>query len=122
MAIWVAIQPGCTETRILATHRAQQTLLKARLSVRPAHPRAIPALLEALALWEGESVRAALCVDGSVDGHARQLVRDLYPLDEPTPLYQLDVVDVRRRKRREAIEGMGDFRDLRQLLLFEVAQ
>ena len=122
MAIWVAIQPGCSETRILATQRAQQTLLKARLAIRPAHPRAIPTLLEALALWEGEPVRAALCVDASVDGHARRLVRDLYPLNELTPLYQLDVVDVHRRKRREAIEGMGDFRDLRQLLLFEVAQ
>lgn len=122
MAIWVAIQPGSNETRILATRRAQQTLLKARLAVRPAHPRAIPTLLEALALWEGEPVHAALCVDGSVDGHARQLVRDLYPLDEPTPLYQLTVVDVHRRKRREAIEGMGDFRDLRQLLILEVAQ
>jgi hypothetical protein len=122
MAIWMAIRPGCTETRILATHRGQQTLLKARLSVQPAHPRAVPALLEALALWEGEQVRAALCVDGSVDGHARRLVRDLFPMNEPTPLFQLDVVDVRRRKRREEIEGMGDFRDLRQLLLFEVAQ
>lgn len=122
MAIWMAIRPGCTETRILATYRARQTLLKARLAARPAHPRAIPTLLEALALWEGEPVRAALCVDGSVDGHARQLVRDLFVLDEPTPLYQLEVVDVRRRKQREAIEGMGDFRDLRQLLLFEVAQ
>ena len=122
MAIWMAIRPGCNETRILATYRAQQTLLKARLAARPAHPRAIPTLLEALALWEGEQVRAALCVDGSVDGHGCRLVRDLFPLDEPTPLYQLQVVDVRRRKPREAIEGMGDYRDLRQLLLFEVAR
>jgi hypothetical protein len=122
MAIWMAIRPGCTETRILATYRAQQTLLKARLAVRPAHPRAVPALLEAMALWEGQPVRAALCVDGSVDGYGQRLVRDLFPLDEPTPLYQIDVVDVRRRKQREAIEGMGDFRDLRQLLLFEVAR
>jgi hypothetical protein len=122
MAIWMAIRPGSTETRILATYRAQQTLLKARLAARPAHPRAIPTLLEALALWEGEPVRAALCVDASVDGHARQLVHDLFVLGEPTPLYQLEVVDVRRRKQREAIEGMGDFRDLRQLLLFEVAR
>jgi hypothetical protein len=79
-------------------------------------------LLEALALWEGEPVRAALCVDASVDGHGRRMVRELFPMGEPTPLYQLDVVDVRHRKPREAIEGMGDFRDLRQLLLFEVAQ
>ena len=122
MTIWVAIQPGCTETRILATQRARQTLLKARLAGHPAHPRAIPTLLEALALWQGEPVRAALCVDGSVDGHARALVRDLFHVHEPTPLFRLDVVDGHRRKRRDAIEGMGDFRDLRKLLLFEVAQ
>ncbi len=122
MAIWMAIRPGSTETRILATYRAQQTLLKAKLAGRPAHPRALPALLEALALWEGEQVRAVLCVDGSVDGHAQQLANDLFPFHEPTPLYQLDLADVRRPRRREAIEGMGDFRDLRQILLFEVAR
>lgn len=122
MAIWMAIRPGSNETRILATHRAQQTLLKARLSARPAHPRAVATLLEALALWEGEQVRAVLGVDGSVDGHAWRLANELFPMNEPTPLYQLDLVDVRRPRRREAIEGMGDFRDLRQLLLFEVAQ
>jgi hypothetical protein len=122
MTIWTAIHPGPSETRILATHRGQRTLLKARLAAEPAHTRALATLLEALALWEGEPVRAALCVGGSGDGRMPRLVRDLFPMNEPTPLYRLDIVDVRRPRRRDAIEGMGDFRDLRRILITEVAQ
>ena len=122
MAIWMAIRPGPHETRILATRRAQQTLLKARLAARPAHPRAVPTLLEALALWEGEPVRGVLGVDDSAGGPGHRMIRDLSAVIEPTPLFRLEVADVRRRTRRDAIEGLGDFRDLRQLLLFEVAR
>ena len=123
MAIWMALKPGRTRTRVLATAGVQQTLLKANLAAEPAHPRAVPALLEAIALWEGEQVRAALCVAGPASGCGTRLSRGLLDVVEPTPLFQLDIVPDRpRRRERDRLEGLGDFRDLRQLLLFEVAR
>jgi hypothetical protein len=86
MAIWIAIRPGRTGTRVLATAGAQETLLKANLASEPAHPRAVPALLEAVALWQGEQVRAALCVGGRDDGCGTRLSRTLVDVIDPTPL------------------------------------
>lgn len=123
MAIWMAIRPGRTTTRVLATAGVQQTLLKARLAPEPAHCRALPALLEAVALWQGEEVRAALCVGEPGDGYGTRLSRSLVDVVDPTPLFRLDVVHDRpRRRERDHLDGLGDFRDLRQLLLFEVAR
>ncbi|HYP47758.1 MAG TPA: hypothetical protein VEQ61_03895, partial [Thermoleophilaceae bacterium] len=40
-----------------------------------------------------------------------------------SPLYTIDWVPAAgRKRRRDSVTGMGDFRDLRQLLLFEVAR
>jgi hypothetical protein len=117
-AICVAIAPRTSETRILAT-QGSETILKARLLAMPQHPRALPTLLEAFAMWQGTPVRAALAVD-----EAAHCPRTLLPeLDDfgRTPLYSLDVVSLRRpSRRRDALGGLGDFRDLRQLLLFEI--
>lgn len=121
-SIWVGIHPRPEGTRILATAGAEETLLKARLSARP-HPRAVGALLEALALWQGRPVHAALAVGAAGDGCGTNLCRDFLAADTETPLYTLDVVPaLRRPRRREGLDGLGDFRDLRQLLLFEVAR
>jgi hypothetical protein len=100
-----------------------ETLMKARLSSRPAHHRALPTLLEALALWQGEPVRAALVADEASSTFGTSFCRDIDLDHAPTPLYTLDVVSCHRRRRPpDALGGMGDFRDLRQLLLFEVAR
>jgi hypothetical protein len=122
MSLWMAIRPGPTGTRVLVTARGQETLLKARLLRDPAHPRALATLLEAVALWQGEQVRAVLAVANTGSGSDTRLAREAFALFEPTPLFHLDVVDGRRRRRHEEIVGMGDYRDLRQLLLFEVAR
>jgi hypothetical protein len=123
MAIWIAIRPGQAGTRVLVTAGVRETLLKANLAPEPAHHRAIPALLEAIALWQGEQVRAALCVGGADDGYGTKLSRMLVGVVDPTPLFRLDIVPDRpRRRHRDRLDGLGDFRDLRQLLLFEVAR
>jgi len=123
MAIWMAIRPGRTGTRVLATAGVRETLLKANLAAEPAHHRAVPALLEAVALWQGEQVRAALCVGASGDGSGTRLARTLVDVVDPTPLFRLDFVpEGPRRAKRDRLEGLGDFRDLRQLLLHEVAR
>jgi hypothetical protein len=94
------------------------------LSVQPKHPRALPTLLEALALWQGERVHGALVADEQAAMSGTSIYRDTFDHIEPTPLFQLDVVG-RHPRRRDAggvLRGMGDFRDLRQLLSWEVAK
>jgi hypothetical protein len=62
-ALWVGIDPHPTETRILAMAGPGEIVLKARLRPHPQHPRAAATLLEALSLWHGTQVRAALYAD-----------------------------------------------------------
>lgn len=121
--IWMGIAPGRRETRVLAMHGANETILKGRLLLDPAHPRALPSLLEAVALWQGLPVRAALAADDRSTGCVTSLYRDAFPDTGRSPLYSLEwiPVDGRRRGRRD-LRGMGDFADLRQLLLVEVAR
>ena len=49
-SLWVAIDSRSDETRVLATVGARETVLKARLLPTVQHPRALPTLLEALAM------------------------------------------------------------------------
>jgi hypothetical protein len=122
-SIWVGIAPGPTATRVLAMHGARETILKARLRRDPAHPRALATLLEALALWQGMRVHAALAADDEQTSYAASLCRD--PLTEHgiDPLFTVDWVPVAgRRRRRPGIGGMGRFHDLERLLVGEVTR
>jgi hypothetical protein len=122
-SIWMGIAPGIRETRVIAMHGASETILKARLRRDPAHPRAMVSLLEAVALWEGMPVRAALAADDEQTSSESSLCRAATIDTGPSPLYSVDWVPATGRgRRRSRIAGMGDFRDLRQLLLFEVVR
>jgi len=57
----MGISPGPRDTRVIAMAGSNETILKARLSRQPSHPRALATLLEAVALWQGLQVRAARC-------------------------------------------------------------
>jgi hypothetical protein len=118
-SLWVCIDPSPTETRVLAQAGSRETLLKARLRPIPQHPRAPALLLEALALWQGTPARAALCVDDPATGS----VWDSFELEVGgPPLYTVAGVHRRAYRRRDGLGGLGDFADLGQLLLFEVAR
>ena len=121
MAIWLGVVPGTERARVLAQAGSDETILKARLRSPPAHPRALAALCEALALWSGEPVRAVLAV-GAPDASC-DMTRWLGP-DGPTAnaLFELAVVTSARPRRRDQLGGLGDFRDVRQLVLLEVAE
>jgi len=121
-SLWVTIDSKCDETRILATAGPQATVLKARLASTVHHPRALPTLLEALAMWEGMPVRAAVVVGGSDDSSASRLKLDFLTDLSGAPLYKLEFIDNHRRRHRDQLDGMGEFYDLRQLSLFEVAR
>lgn len=124
-AIWVGIDSTPRETRVLATLGASETILKARLPASVRHARAVPTLLEALALWQGSPARAAVVVGGTDDSSATRLSLDAWTslVGDGSPLYSLEFVDgLRRRRHRDPLGGLGRFHDLRQLVLFEVAR
>jgi hypothetical protein len=76
-------------------------------------------MLEALALWQGVSVRAALAVGDEEPWCDMGAYHVGFADFGATPLYSLDVVSrLRRPRRRDDLDGMGDFRDVRQLMLF----
>lgn len=117
-SIWLGLWPSERSTRILAMREATDTILKAHLSLRPASPRAVIALLEAVALWEGLPVRAALVVDDGSTSSSTSLYRDTFTtFGDETLLYSLEWVPrpVGRRRRSEP-RGMGDFLELERLL------
>lgn len=123
-SIWMGIAPSAASTRVLAMAGPHDTILKARLLRSPAHPRAMASLLEAIALWQGLPIRAALCADARLDGSDSSLYRETFA-DVGGPLYTLDWIPAPergRRARRRDISGMGEFADLRRLLIDEVAR
>jgi len=121
--IWMGIAPGPVTTRVIAMAGASETILKARLCPEPKHPRALATLLEAVALWQGKHVRAALAADERVEGSDSMLFREVVPEDGGA-LYTLDWVPAgpRALHRHRDIRGFGDFHDLRQLTICEVAR
>ena len=121
--IWMAIAPSTRETRVLAMAGAGETILKARLSLKPSHPRAMQALLEAIALWQGARVRAALCADERAGVSDSSLFHEAFA-DVSGPLYSIDWIPAAGlvSRRHRDIEGVGHFDDLRQILIHEVAR
>ena len=120
-SLWVGIDPYPTETRILAMTGPGETILKARLTPRPQHPRAVATLLEALSLWQGAPVRAALCADEPPPLFDTGSWTDALLLGGGAPLYDVAFVPRRRRRRRDGL-GLGDMRALEQLVLLGVAR
>lgn len=123
-SIWLGLSPSPRSTRVLAMRGASEVILKAHLSLCPSSPRAVTTLLEALALWEGAPVRAALVVDeSSTSSCPTTLYRDLFAVfGQNTPLYELDWVPRAVRRRRDGLTGLGDFGDLERLLVRSVAR
>jgi hypothetical protein len=123
-SIWLGLSPSSRSTRILAMRGPSETILKAHLSLRPSSGRAVTALFEAIALWEGAPVRAALVVDeSSTSSCPTTLYRDLFDVfGESTPLYQLEWIPRAARRRRDGLTGLGDFGDLERLLARTVAR
>ena len=119
--LWAAIDIRRTLPRILITEGSREPLLKARMTGVPHHPKALTTLLEAVSMWEGRKVRAALVVGdqaGCVVNRYHNFFGDL----DRTPMYTIDYVTSPQPRRRDPIEGMGPFGDLKRLLVSEVAR
>ncbi len=114
---WMAIRPGERGARILAVKPGGQTLLKARLTSSPAHPKALGALCEALALWQGHTVRAVLIAGRQAGMCDTSLFRACFADFGRLPLYELSYTSSERREvMPRGRDALGGFADLRQLL------
>lgn len=117
-AIWMGISPGPEFTRVLVQDGPDWTLLKARMPHSPHHPRALATLCEAMALWCGRPVRAAVAADGP--GTFCTTGQWLETFDSLTrgPLFQIEfVARARPPREHDGLDGMGDMVDCRQLII-----
>lgn len=100
----MVIEPRMASTRIEArSMTAPRTrLLSAELLAQPSHPRAVQWLIEAIALWQGSPVHAALVAREQDATYVTRLYPDWFT-DFGSALYTLEVVDERdgRGRRRE---------------------
>lgn len=121
-SIWMGIAPGSQTTRVIAMTGPGSTILKAQLARDPKHPRALATLLEAVALWQGHPVRAALCAEGGGLSCDSNLCREAF-LDDGGALYSVLWVPAgAHRQRRHRLHGLGNFQDLERLVISEVAR
>jgi hypothetical protein len=121
-SIWMGIAPGRATTRVVALAGPHEPILKAQLRQDPAHPRALATLLEAIALWQGQPVRAALSADSPGFSSASTICREAFA-DEGNALYTLVwAPTVAHRRRRHRLEGLGSFADLERVVAEAVAR
>jgi hypothetical protein len=118
--IVVTIAPERGRVRLLATSGATDILKAVLGPASNAHPRAAATLLEGLALWHQRPLSVVLYAADVDDGSALALC-DALGFGQRTLHYDVGVVRAAlRSRRRRALTGVGDFRDLRQLSLGEV--
>lgn len=121
-SIWMGVAPGLDTTRVIAMAGPGETILKAQLSKDPQHPRALSTLLEAVALWQGQPVRAALCADARGLSCDSNICREAF-LDDGGALFSLVWVPAgAHRQRRQRLHGLGNFHDLERLVVETVAR
>jgi hypothetical protein len=117
--LWMAIEPRETDTRLQLTQAGTGLLLRARLPLVPAHPKALAHLLEAMSDWHGLPLTAVL------DAAARDVAQR--PAFYARLLGELDGERIRvawssppRKafRRDRFLGGLTDFRRARALVTF----
>jgi len=101
------------QTRILVQDESGDRMLAQLPPLSSAtHPRALPTLLEALALWCGKVVPVVLSVDELFDWQ-RSGLSDSLDYGTETLFYTFEIVPLERERRRgvrpKRIRGLGSF-------------
>lgn len=127
--LWMEILPGPERTRIRVQNGPQQTLLRARLPQAPSDPRAVAMLCEAVALWTGRKVCAALVVEGPDAFCATRPWLNTFDTLTRPPRFEIHFVSAarpvrgrcsREHDRVEEAEELGSYRALRRRIFREV--
>lgn len=118
LPLWISIEPVGPDVLLMLTAPSGGTVLKARLPNPPAHPRAVIALLEALATWYGQPLRAVIDADAEdVRQNPARWAMLLGDAPELAVAVQWAAVP-RRTKKDRYLAPMGDFTSARQLVSF----
>jgi hypothetical protein len=119
----MGVMPGLEVTRVLVQDNWDQTLLRARLPHSPQYPRALESLCEAIALWYGRKVCAALVVDGPAAICVTRPWRDIVERLTHHDLFEVHLVSRGRpAEERDRLDGLRDYDELRWSLFFGEAQ
>ena len=118
--LWMSIEPGIEQVRLLLSEPSQGTVLKAKLRP-PEHSRALPLLLEALSAWHHLPLHAVLDADAQgVRRHPDRwalLVGDLPALDV-TVEWSSRPSKQQRRAQTRFLDELGAFDSGRRLITF----
>ena len=109
----VILKTSPRSTRILVRVHDDDVLKAALTSPSSLHPRAVPALLEALSLWHQAPLRVVLSAAEAASWCRLGLLDDMHTAID-TLHYAVDVRGY-WRDSPQRISGFGDFRDLRRL-------
>ena len=116
MAQWPTTIRLDQDLRLLVTDPQGQDQIKARLPLRPKHPRALLTLLEGVALYSGEPLYVVISAGNRPDDWlgCETWGDDLWPAE--SPLVQFDFLTPRPSGPARALRGVGDFRAVRRQL------
>ena len=109
------LKTSSCSTRVLVRVGPDE-VLKAVLPSRATqpHPRALPTLLEAMALWHQAPVHAVLSATEEESWFRLGLVDPFY-IGQGSVHYTVELRQRREQGRRQRVAGLGRFDDLRQL-------
>ena len=115
MSLWSTTLRIGADMKLLVTSPEGDDLIKARLPMRPPHPRALLTMLEGIALFSGEPLYAVISAGTHRQDwlESEQWCDDLWPAE--SPLVQFDFARPAPPQRRR-LRGVGDFRAVRQQL------
>jgi hypothetical protein len=115
MAQWPTTIRLEEDLKLLVTDPDGNDQIKARLPLRPKHPRALLTLLEGVALFSGEPLYVVISAGSHPDDWlgCEAWGDDLWPTE--SQLVQFDFATPPARARR-TLGGVGDFRAIRRQL------
>ena len=116
--IVVTMAPERDRVRILARAGARDVLKAVLGPADRTHPRAAATLLEGLSLWHQQALNVVLVAGDLCDGSALRLCDEL-GFGQRSVHFEVGIATREGRCRKRTLPGLGDFRDLRQLTLWE---
>jgi hypothetical protein len=116
MAQWpTTIRIGAEDLKLLVTSPQGDDRIKARLPLRPPHPRALLTLLEGVALFSGEPLYVVISAGESREDWlgCEAWGDDLWPAESPLVHFDFAIPPPRTRR---TLRGVGNFRSVRRQL------